>query len=264
MAAPTPTRQKSARDRLARLFAHPASIFVVHYACESFEQGLGYASPRITSIAFRNLASGATTSFSIHQQVELARRRSSDVALMDNHEHAMLGRYFDFLNTNRNVTLLHWNMRDEKFGFAAIEHRFELLGGQPILHHDSQRVDLARLMLDLYGTGYVERPYFENLAVRNGLSQSGLQSGAAEAEAFQQGQYYKVLQSTLSKVALIADVAQLSFDGTLKTEASWWTLNGGQFREAYELCWRNPLRALSSLMLGLSGGAFLLVMKLLG
>ncbi len=239
-------------------------MLVAHYACESFEQGQGYASPRVTSIAFRNLASGATNSFSIHQQVELARRRSSDPALMDDLERAMLDRYFEFLNLNRNATIVHWNMRDEKFGFAAIEHRFALLGGQPISVHESQRVDLARLMLDLFGSDYVERPYFENLAHHNGLSQSGLLSGVAEADAFKRGQYYNVLQSTLSKVALIADIAQLSFDRTIKTEATWWTRNGGQFREAYEVCWRNPLRALSSVMLGLSGGAFLLVMKFLG
>ena len=78
-----------------------------------------------------------------------------------------------------------------------------------------------------------------------------------------QGQYYNVLQSVLCKVTLIADMAQLASDRALKTEATWWTLNGGQLREAYEMFWRNPVRAISSVIFGVGSAAFLLVVKLL-
>jgi hypothetical protein len=263
VAAPNPIRQKMARESLARLFVHPTGVFVVHYACESFDQGQGYASPRITAIALRNLGTGATTAFSIHAEVELARRRSNDVATLDALELAILTRFFDFLARNPSATYLHWNMRDEKFGFAAISHRFALLGGEPVPVHESQKLDLSRLFIELFGTDYIGKPHIQSLAARNGLSVTGFLSGPQEASAFVQGQYYNVLQSVLCKVTLIADLAQIASDRTLKTDATWWTLNGGQLREAYETIWRNPVRGLSSLIVGVGGAAFLLMMKLL-
>ncbi len=263
MAAPNPNRQKIAREGLARLFGHPASVFVVHYACESFDQGQGYASPRITAIALRNLGTGATTSFSIHAEVELARRRNNDMSGLDGMEQAMLFRFYEFLSRNPSATYLHWNMRDEKFGFAAIGHRFALLNGEPVAVHESQKVDLSRLFVEMYGSDYVAKPYIETLAELNSLSTSSFLSGLDEARAFTQGQYYNVLQSVLCKVTLIADVAQLASDRALKTEATWWTLNGGQLREAYEMFWRNPVRAISGLVFGVGSAAFLLMVKLL-
>ena len=115
----------------------------------------------------------------------------------------------------------------------------------------------------MYGSDYVAKPYIETLAELNGLSTSSFLSGLDEARAFTHGQYYNVLQSVLCKVTLIADVAQLASDRALKTEASWWTLNGGQLREAYEMFWRNPVRAISGLVFGVGSAAFLLMVKLL-
>jgi hypothetical protein len=264
VATPNPTRQKAARESLTRLFVHPATAFVIHYACESFNQGQGYASPRITGIALRNLGTGITTSFSIHAEVELSRRRNHDVASLDAMEHTMLSRFYDFVARNPYATFAHWNMRDEKFGFAALGHRFALLGGAPVLVHESQKLDLSRTFVELFGSDYVARPYLETLAQANGISMSGFLSGRLEADAFIQGQYYNILQSVLSKVTIIAEVAQLAADRALVTDAGWWTLNGGQLREAYEMFWRNPVRAISGLILGAGGAAFMLVMRMLG
>ncbi len=242
MVAPNPTRQKAAREALARVFAQPTTVFVIHYACEHFDQGQGYASPRITAIALRNLGTGVTTSFSIHAEVELAR-------------------FYDFLARHPYATFLHWNMRDEKFGFAALAHRFALLGGAPVTLHETQKLDVSRTFVEMFGSGYVAKPYLETLAATNGQSTSGFLSGLHEAEAFTAGQYYNVLQSVLCKVTLIAEVAARASDRTLVTDAGWWTLNGGQLREAYELFWRNPVRAISGLVFGVGSAAFLLVIK---
>ncbi len=261
MVAPNPTRQKAAREALARVFAQPTTVFVIHYACEHFDQGQGYASPRITAIALRNLGTGVTTSFSIHAEVELARRRDHDVATLDASEHTMLARFYDFLARHPYATFLHWNMRDEKFGFAALAHRFALLGGAPVTLHETQKLDVSRTFVEMFGSGYVAKPYLETLAATNGQSTSGFLSGLHEAEAFTAGQYYNVLQSVLCKVTLIAEVAARASDRTLVTDAGWWTLNGGQLREAYELFWRNPVRAISGLVFGVGSAAFLLVIK---
>jgi hypothetical protein len=233
---------------------------MIHYACQSFSQGRH--SPRVASISVRNLANGATISFSIHQELEL----SSHVHAreLNSLERRMLDKFFQFLAEHKGMTFLHWNMRDVKFGFAAIEHRHRLLGGTPYVLPDHQKVDLSIMMTALFGTNYLPRPHFENLARANRLSLEGYLKGEDEPNIFNRGNYFAVLQSTLCKVTLLADVAQLAFDRTLRTNANWWTLNFGRIREACELFDRNPVRAWAGLLVALIGGSFALVLRFLG
>src|SRR5437868_4877369 len=63
-------RRRAAKLDLSRLFETPHSVQAIHYSCESFYDRPDGSSPRITSIAVRNLASGQTVSFSIHQLAE--------------------------------------------------------------------------------------------------------------------------------------------------------------------------------------------------
>jgi hypothetical protein len=257
MAAPNPQRQREERERLAKLFANPAVAYVIHYACQSFSAPDNPASPRIAAIAVRNLATGATESFSIHQELERAKRPLS----LDQCERQMLDHYFDFLEAHRGMTFLHWKMRDVKFGFAALEHRYEVLGGKPFALSDHQKLDLSLMLANLYGTGYLPTPHFEAIAKRNGLSLMDYMAGPQEPEAFRQGRYKAVLLSALCKVALIAGTAQLAADGTLKTNANWWTLNSGRLREAVELFDRNPVSAWAGLIASALSVGFGLVFK---
>lgn len=247
MAAPNPQRQREERDRLGKLLANPSAVYVIHYACQSFSAPDYLGSPRVAAIAVRNLASGATVSFSVYQELEVSKHQAN----LDQCERQMLERYFSFLEAHRGMTFLHWKMRDVKFGFAAIEHRFEVVGGKPFVLSDHQKLDLSIMLTNIYGTGYLPAPHFESIAARNNLSLADYIPGPQEPEWFRQGRYKAVLQSTLCKVALIASTAQLASDGTLRTNAGWWTLNGGRVREAVELFDRNPVRA----WVGLLGAA---------
>ena len=158
---------------------------------------------------------------------------------------------------------MHWNMRDLKFGFAALEHRYEVLGGSPYILPDHHKVDLAMIIMNIYGGNYLPRPHFENLAKRNNLTLAGYIAGNQEPDAFAQGQYFAVLQSTLCKVTLIADVAQLAFDRTLRTNATRWTLNVGRLREASDLFERNPVQAWAGVLFAIASATFALVVKAL-
>ena len=264
MAAPHPERQRAARARLKALFAHPSSVFVVHYACQSFGQTQQQGSPRIAAIAVRNLDSGQTTSFSIHQELELRRLPSwNSQAHLDELEGAMLARYFAFIRDHKGMRFLHWNMRDLKFGFAALEHRFAVLGGLPAALHDHQLLNLAMLIPEIYGSTYAPRPHLPHLARRNALTLTGFLDGKDEPAVFNRGEYSAVHQSVLCKVTIIADVAQLAENRTLKTNANWWVLNKGRLREAYEMCEDNPMRALVGAGLSFGMIAFATVTRLI-
>jgi len=70
-------RRRSALDTIRRLSERADNVLVVHYSCESFYDREGRGTPRITSIAVRNLASGQSESFSIHK---IAENRNFDLA----------------------------------------------------------------------------------------------------------------------------------------------------------------------------------------
>ncbi len=249
MAAPNPERQRASREKLKDLLAYPASVFVIHYACQSFNQGQKLGSPRVTAIAVRNVASSETTVFSINRESELARLGPVHIlSRLDQLEYALLQKFFQFIELNRNNRFVHWNMRDATFGFAAIEHRFRVLGGTPVRLGETNKFDLARGLTDIYGSRYVQPPYIKSLARKNNLSLAGFLDGPSEAEAFEMGFYDQVQRSVLAKVRILFDVFHLAHDRTLKTDANWWTLNRGRAREAWEMLEHNPVYAFGAIL----------------
>lgn len=58
-------------------------------------------------------------------------------------------------------------MRDINYGFKAIEHRYEILGGNPYIVDIYKKIDLTRLFIDLYGKNYVDHPRMPNILQMN-------------------------------------------------------------------------------------------------
>jgi hypothetical protein len=63
-------RRKSTIQKMDTLRDQASTSLVIHYSCESFYDKTDGRTPRVTSIAVRNLASGQTDSLSIHQIAE--------------------------------------------------------------------------------------------------------------------------------------------------------------------------------------------------
>lgn len=136
------------------------------------------------------------------------------------------------IGSHQGRKFLHWNMRDTNYGFSAISHRFQVLGGRPTTIDDSKKVDLSRLLIDIYGKSYIGHPRLESLIKLNAMAPKDFMTGAEEAEAFEKHEYYKLHQSTLRKVDVLANIAQLAMDNALKTNATYWIRNGGLARQA--------------------------------
>ena len=143
----------------------------------------------------------------------------------------MLDAFFEHIGGHRGMKYLHWNMRDINYGFAAIEHRYRVLGGNPaFIIQDENKFDLARLLIDIYGVGYTEHPRLTTLLDKNKIQPRDFLKGASEAEAFEQGNFVGLHQSTLRKVDMIANLAGRARDRSLKTNTTWWEMHGGRFR----------------------------------
>ncbi len=231
MTAPNLRRQNEARKVLDELFDRPDKVCVIHYSCESFYDREEGRSPRITSIAVRRLDSAQTISFSIHQTAEVSETSFGEIRKQYNKlEFEMLRRFFAHLKALKETKYLHWNMRDSNYGFQAIDHRFRVLQGQGDDLHvvdDKDKVDLPRILHDIYGADYIGHPRLEQLLKKNGIGPRDFLPGAEEAKAFEEQRFADLHLSTLRKVDVIADIALRAHDGNLKTDTSWRAMRGG-------------------------------------
>ena len=213
-------KRKYAKAQLGRVMDQPDHVIVIHYSCESFYERPDGSSPRITSIAVRNLGSGQTISFSIHQAAEIRGIPSGDIdAHYNDLEKRMLDGFYQYAREHSGYTWLHWNMRDINYGFQAISHRYRVLGGTPVDIPEALLFDLARSFAALYGLRYAPHPRLKHIVERNGVSHKDFLTGADEATAFQNKQYVPLHLSTLRKVDVLATLAERADQGSIRTYA---------------------------------------------
>jgi hypothetical protein len=223
------------------LLAQPQNVVVVHYSCENLYDTTSKRSPRITSIAIRKFQSGITRSFSIHMYAERKGWLDEISEHYDELERVMLDEYYEMVRDCRGYKWVHWNMRDIKFGFPSIDHRYEVLGGTPAVIPDENKVDLSRMCVAIYGIGYIGHPRLERLVELNHIGKMEFLPGSKEAELFASQQYLAVHWSTLRKADMLANILGRIGDGTLKTTASWWERNGVPLRAIPEMVKEHPI-----------------------
>ncbi|PZV08384.1 MAG: hypothetical protein DCF22_20365 [Leptolyngbya sp.] len=235
-------KRRQAKIKLSELMSKSDQVIVIHYSCESFYDRPDGSSPRITSIAVRNLDSGQTTSFSIHQ---IAERKEYSATALEQHynelEKFMLEEFYNFVSRHSSHIWLHWNMRDINYGFPAIAHRFKVLQGTPEDVGESKLVDLSRLLIAIYGVGYIQHPRLPSLVEKNQITHRDFLAGKAEADAFTNKQYVKLHQSTLRKVDVLANIVERAANGSLKTNSTWKDIYGGYPAAVIEIIKENPI-----------------------
>ncbi len=255
MSGPDPPKQKAGRAALDKLFAEAQNVRIIHYSCQSFYDRPNGRSPRITSIAVRDLDTAQTQSFSIHQIAEERHVPFDEIeAHYDCLERQMLDAFYTYIGKFLGMKYVHWNMRNSNYGFAAIEHRYRVLGGDPVIISDDKKIDLARILIDIYGREYIEHPRLESLMVKNSIMFLDFLRGAQEAEAFEARNFVALHQSTLRKIDVLANIAALSHDHHLETNSNWWQMHGGSVRTVCDWIAENKLIMLTISIIGLAIG----------
>ena len=112
-------------------------------------------------------------------------------------------------------------MRDMNYGFEAIEHRYKVLGGNPTEIPEQNRIDLNRLLIDIYGVGYIGHPRLTKIIELNKISNKDFLTGSDEAEAFINKESVRLHFSTLRKVDILANIADRADQGSLLTNTTW-------------------------------------------
>ena len=249
---------KRACSLLKDIDKNPANYLIIHYSCESFYNINDGRTPRVTSIAIRSFDTGQTDSFSIHKAAEKKHIDFHDIHKdYDDLEYQMLTEYFEYIRVHKGYKWLHWNMRDINYGFKAIEHRFEVLNGEPVIIQDGEKIDIARLLIEKYGVEYILHPRMQKLIELNNLQPKDFLTGTQEAFAFQNKEYIKLHQSTLRKVDVFADLLERTIQNTLKTNAKWYQIYGLSPQGIFEFTQTNWMLQLFEYVITLLLGVFL-------
>jgi hypothetical protein len=248
-------RHKKSVEVFHDIISSPASHLIIHYSCESFVDKEDGRTPRITTIAVRYFESSQTKTFSIHEVAEQKNVAIDEIEEnYDSLEFEMLSQYFEFVQKHERYKWIHWNMRDSNYGFYAIENRYKVLGGQPIVIPDDKKIDLARNLVNCFGRGYIENPRMEKLVDKNHLTKLGFLTGKEEAEAFENKQYIRLRNSTLRKVDLFYSIVVSAAEGKLQTNAKWKEIYGVSIQGIYEALkerwWFNIIIFIIGLLIG--------------
>lgn len=226
----TTSNYKEAKQLLKSIKKNREKVLLIHYACESFNKS--NTSPRVTSIAVMDYNTHQTYSFSFCLSYEIMDNQSSYDAI----EKQLLTDFFDFVNCNERAIWIHWNMRSVMYGFQALEHRFKVLGGNPVDTYRLNKVDLSILLDNYYGDGYIDDPKMLKLLRLNKLNEKEFLDGITEAEAFEKCDYLKVQNSTLRKVHTFAKFLDLAENNKLKTYSKWYKRFGFSIQGIYDCC----------------------------
>jgi len=211
----------SCKSFLSEIRQNPGKFLIIHYSCQSLYDDNEGLSPRITSIVVSHFATDQTKSFSTHAVAEeLGIRKEDVIADFDKVEKRLLERFFEFAKDNNDKVWIHWNMRNLVYGFEHLEHRHEVLTKKkPNSIPIEMRVNLNDIVADRYGGHYVEDPKMISLMNLNGGRHRHFLTGKEEVEAFKNGEYIRMHNSTLCKVGFFNSIIKKIKKGKLKTES---------------------------------------------
>lgn len=228
-------RRKNALKKVRSLLNEPDYVWLIHYSCESFYNKVEPFASRIASIAVRRLSDGLTHVYSISQEASLLKLLPEHIN-DDNYnelEKKLLDKFYRFLQQENSAsgkirTFIHWGMKSDEFGFSALETRYQLLGEDKATRiMDEQKVDLSRLLADIYGEDYIEKPCLTSLIKKNGFTLKDYLSGAEESQKFEQKKFAELYRSTARKLSLFECILKAIDSSDLKTNASWWNQHRG-------------------------------------
>jgi hypothetical protein len=169
----------------------------------------------------------------------------------------MLKEFFQFVKQHSQYKWLHWNMRDINYGFKAIEHRYEVLKGKPEIIIDENKIDISRLLISNYGVGYISHPRLPKLLEKNNIHPKNYLLGEDEAAAFNNKEYIKLHQSTLSKVDVLSNLLERTINNSLKTNAKWKEIYGITPQSIFYIIKENWVAQLIIWIITLFAGAIL-------
>lgn len=206
-----------------------SNYIFIHYArqnCfdESYAKG-----PRVIAIAVMEANDAQMRLFSLKKTSE---ELDIDFFSADNNdkdyiEKCMLEKFFAYAEVHVDCMWLHWNMKNNTFGFAALEERFEQLGGTPF-HFDRNTHNISHILKKKYGENFAGNTKWNgevagkmyDIFELNNINDSEILNGNQEIKEFILQNITVIEQSTVAKVKGFQVIMDKALDNVLKTRSN--------------------------------------------
>jgi hypothetical protein len=164
--------------------------------------------PEPVAIVVLDLATGNEKVYSLHRVAERNGIRITEIPSRRTElERGMLEEFYEDVRKARKTRWLHWNMRNEQYGFPALAHRFHSLGGALVDVPDiplARQINLAAVMKDTFGPRYAPDPRLPNLTRQLRLSTLDYLDLEQLTAAARTGEYGRLVRSLIRVVGNIA------------------------------------------------------------
>lgn len=207
-----------------------SNYIFIHYArqncfADAYEKG-----PRIIAIVAMNAESEQFAVFSLKKSAE---KEGNDFFKLseteqDQVEHNMLHDFFEYYNKNNDKIWLHWNMKNNNFGFSAIEDRFRSLKGNPHPFDDGKLINISVLLKKKYGINYAKDNMWNgklmgkmyDIFVLNHITDSNILDGEREIIEYILKNIIPIEQSVLGKLKAFKIIMEKTADNVLKNRGN--------------------------------------------
>lgn len=206
----------------------------IHYArqngfSDEYEKG-----PRIAVIATMAAENEQYKVFSLKKSADIL---GCDFFLLteneqDNIEFNMLNEFFEFVKQNKDKIWLHWNMRNNNFGFAAIEDRYKKLGSkqqnyQQFHFEESKLINISVLLKKKYGSNFAKSVYWNGILsgkmydifTLNHINDLEILNGLQEIKEYILKNINCIEQSVQGKLKAYKIIMEKTADNALKTRS---------------------------------------------
>lgn len=219
---------KESKEFIKKYMTNKREYAFIHYACQSFYEAQCENSPRIVAICILFAGNNQVFVFSL---ASLAEREGIDLSQADNKviddlENKMLTEFYGFLKQEKNTKSikywLHWNMKDQNYGFEAISQRYCKLNRRkkaPYQIDNEARVNISAVLSQRYGDNYAPHPRLQNILEMNNIKPMNLLNGKEEATAFDNKEYLAIDRSVQAKVHAFSEVLNRVGNDELKTNS---------------------------------------------
>lgn len=202
----------------------------IHYArqncfTDGYEKG-----PRVIAIVVMNAESEQLRIFSLRK---VAEQNGNDFFKIseeekDKIEYHLLEEFFEYVKMNKEKMWLHWNMKNNNFGFSAIENRFSELNGTPYHLEEGKLINISVLLKKRYGTNFAKDGTWNgkttgkmyDIFVLNNIKDSNILNGEEEIINYIVKNIMAIEQSVIAKLKAFQLIVEKTADNVLKTRGS--------------------------------------------
>ena len=203
-----------------------SNYIFIHYArqncfSEAYEKG-----PRVIAIVAMNAESEQFSVFSLKKSADKQGKVFFELSDSEKDiiEYNMLQDFFEYVKDNKDKVWLHWNMKNNNFGFSAIEDRFRMLKGNPSHFEEGKLINISVLLKKKYGMNYAKDNMWNgklmgkmyDIFILNRITDSNILDGEREIIEYILKNVTSIEQSVLGKLKAFKVIMEKAADNVLK------------------------------------------------